>query len=495
MNNIAALTAKRIIRYINTFCFILSEDNGEFRKIHFNLRNYQIRAINEMFSMTNRSKNILIEKTRQIGLSWLMAAVYSYIILFRTNEQLLVLGKKEEFIDSAELNPNTLMGKIKFILENFENKAMKAYTRRVIRFHYMHISNKILGTICTGESSASKSGRGTTMGWVWWDETAFTEHDREIFASISPNSRRLVLLSTANGKNTLFYHIKKEIEEGNISNRWHKIRLHWSEYFTQEWYDKQKGELGNDPILIAQELDIDYEQSTRERIFYNFGEKVWREDLFFQQKLSAYSVLSFDYGIRDNTAAVLIQFNPHAGEYYITDATEFNNIPFELFLSYIETGNTFFLEEMKRKTDQKYWKGMTRFALNAIHHKYKRLLMTGDPAGSARGLTEGHNIEELFFQKGFRYMTFRDRSEPVLSAIRGRADHIFIYSHLDSVRSVIQNWSYVLDKEGNPLKPKHDIYSHIGTALKYGFNFIFKNFEGGLKFAQNNSIKDPIWDE
>lgn len=484
----AKLTPGAIIKFINKFCYILSEEKGGFVKMPFKLRNYQERTIREMFDPLKMDQNILIEKTRQIGISWLMAGIFAYIILFIPNEQLRVLGKKEEFVDSSELDPNTLMGKVKFILENFESRALKAYTRKVIRCKYLKIVNRLMNTICTGESSSSKSGRGTTLGYVWWDETAFTEHDREIFASISPNSRRLILLSTANGKNTLFYQLKKKIDDRELIGRWHKIRIHWSEYFSQAWYEGQKQELGGDPLLIAQELDIDYEQSTRERIFYNFGEKVWRSDVSFKNNLRSYTVLAFDYGIRDYTSGVVIQYHPHNREFYITDAFELNNVPFRRVLDMITNYNSFSLEEITQKTHPKFHNAILRFFLNALKWKYAHVALTGDPAGASRGLADGISIEDVFFEYGLSYTAYRENTETVLSAIRGRVDKIFIDDSLESVKRVIQNWSYELDKQGNPTQPVHNDDSHLGKAIQYGFNYIFRTFEGGLKFEKPEEV-------
>ncbi len=491
MNSILPLEADRVIRFINEKCSILTEDKHRFEKRKFRLRNYQVRAIREIFKPGNLDKNVLIEKTRQIGISWLMAAIYAYIILFIANEQLLVIGKKEEFIDSSELDPNTLMGKIKYILYSFEDKALKVWVRRAISVKYLKITNKALETICSGESSASSSGRGTTLGWVWWDEAAFTEHDRELYASLSPNSRRLILLSTANGKNTLFYALKVKIEEGELKHTWILIHIHWSEYFSQEWYERQKEELGNDPVLIAQELDIDYDQSSRERIFYNFTRDNFRDDVVFSDNLRMTTLASFDYGIRDWLTCVIMQYHPHTREIYITDAVELNNVPFDLFMKMITDPLGNHIQEIMQKAPQKFHEALTRWAINNQKYQYRHVQMTGDPAGRQRGLATGVSVEDIFFESGMDYLTYSEHTETILRQIRGRQPKIFIYSGLDNVREVITKWPYELDGQGNPTKPLHNDQSHLGKAMIYGFNYLFKTFETVLVTGEQQKPKNP----
>lgn len=483
------------VKIIEQWFVIMTKIDGRLVKRPFILRDYQKRTLREMF---DNPKNVLIEKTRQMGLSWLFAAYFTVLLLFGRNEHLLVIGKKENFVDSAKLNIETLMGRIKFILLNLRDENMRKlinhkvningrYTT-MIESQHLFITNNIFGNICQGESSSGSSGRGGTFTQVWWDETAFTRDSEAIFASVAPNSERLFMISTAHGKNNIFYAIKNRIDKKELKKTWHKVRVHWSEYFDDDWYEIQKEDLGNDPTLIAQELDIDYESSSNEKIFYNFDLSNFRDDLIFNRRLAGNTVITFDFGIRDYTAGAVIQHNPTNGEFYIVDSFQVYNIPFKDILDLITQPNQDKVEALKHKTNLVMWNSLYRFYVNSLKYGYSKLQMTGDPSATARSLADGHSIADLFWEYGLPFETYRERNETVLSGIRGNQNKIYIASHLEEVRNCIFNWSYSVDKDGQPLKAKHDEYSHIGTGLGYGFNYFFKGEYGGLRYSENSNL-------
>ncbi len=476
---ICGLDIRQTVNIIERWFNVAHErEDGSFESIPFRLRNYQRRALEEIFA--HPDDNVLIEKTRQIGMSWLFAAVFAAIVLVGDRSNLLVIGKKEEFVDQAEENVKTLMGRVKFILRTIRDETVRKYARKVVKSSYLFIKNRATGTVVTGESSAKQSGRGETNSVVWWDEAAFTPNDGAILASVSPNCARLWMLSTANGKSNVFYRTREKIEDGKITG-WHKIRLHWSEYFDGAWYERQKSKLGGDPTLVAQELDIDYEGSGNDRIFYNFPDANFRPDVKFDPALRESTVVAWDFGIRDFTAGAVIQYHEGLNEFRVVDSMLVYNVPFEDVLRLLTERDSGLLEALRHKTRPEMWETLYRFYAGTVSWRYADIRMTGDPAANARSLTDGTSISDLFFDYGIDFETYSDRTEPVLSAIRGRADRIFVRDDLVEVKECLKKWSYEIDRNGQPVKPRHDEFSHMGSALKYGFNWFFKNLLGGMR--------------
>jgi len=477
------LTYARVVWLIEHWFSILSEqEDGSFQIIDFKLRNYQKRALREIIE--NDGRNIQIEKTRQMGFSWLLAAWFALLILFSKNEQLLIVGKTEEFIDNAQVNPNTLMGKIKFLLFNLREPAMKKLAARFIEDKYMFIRNSRNGSVIQGASASGKSGRGSTFTRVWWDEVAFTQHDHELFSSISPNSRQLILLSTPHGKNNVFYNIKRRIEGGELAKQWHKIRVHWSEYFDQEWYERQKVKLGMDPVLIAQELDIDYESSSNEKVFYTFTEANFKPTVF-NPELAESSILTFDFGIRDRTSGSVLQRDRENDRYFVPDCFELTNVPFELVLRALFTPSEFILGEIRQKTPAKFFGGFERFYRNAITHSYKRLVITGDPAAGQRSQLSGQSIADAILQFSKKVVFYRSDIESVLSFIRANTEKIVVDAGLTGFREMVGNYSYEVNRRGEPVAPLHNEFSHLADGFRYGMLY-FRESEGRAPTYHHN---------
>lgn len=460
------------------FSIAVEMEDGTFRVEPFKLRGYQDRALREIFEHSD--DNILIEKTRQIGMSWLFAAVYAAIALVGARSNLLVLGKNEKFIDDAEETVKPLMGRVKFILSHLRESQVALYAKMVIKSKYLMITNTASGTVINGSSAASDAGRGETQSVTWWDEAAFTNNDGKLFGSVAGMSKRLWMLSTANGKGNKFYDIRDKIEHKKIEG-WHKIRLHWTEYFSEAWYEKAKQKLSNDPVLIAQELDINYEGSGSNRVFSNFPEKNFRLDAVFEGRLKSETVITFDFGIADWTACAVIQRHRGRGEYRIVDSFVLTNVPFELVLKYLTTPSANTLEEIRRRTTAEKYATFYRFAMNSVKWRYSDLQMTGDPAAKQRSLGEGTSIYDLFFDYGINFEVWIERTEDALSAIRGRSDKIYVFEELEEVKDCIRKWTYGTDSEGQPRKPRHDDWSHMGCAIKYGFTWLIREELGSVK--------------
>lgn len=484
------LTWKKVIWIIeNWFSILTKENSGYFVIEPFRLRAYQRRVLREIWERPD--KNILVEKTRQMGLSWMMAAIYAILILFGKNEQLLVLGKKEEFVDNSATDPNTLMGKIKFILENIRDPDLKIYVEKSIESKYLFISNRYLRNSCHGESSGPSAGKGSTYSWVWWDEAAFTANDRAIFGGVSPNSKRLILISTPNGKDNVFYRLKRDMDEKKLPG-WHKIRVHWNEFYSREWYQEQCQKLGGDPSVIASELDIDYEGSVSGKIFYNFTEANYTTAAVWDWNLAGSTVLSFDFGISDQLTGIVTQYRwDHENrrpEFRVVDSFELKNIPFKLVFDAMWNKNDPFRQmEIQARTQPEYYATFERFMAGHRSHGYLSYNVTGDPAAAARSLETGKGIADLFEQYGIHYWIYPvgDKEEAILSTIRGWQPGIFVNSELAEVRAMVNGWVYEANREGEPVRIGHNRYSHLGDALKYAFNFYINNLFGGLEYIHN----------
>ncbi len=498
------LTYPVVVKIIEKWFKILTRAYGvKFEEKPFILRPYQKRVLKEIIE--NPGKNILIEKSRQMGISWLLAAWFAILFLCGSNEQLLVLGKTEDLIDNAVVDTNTLMGKMKFLILTANEPAIKMLiTKRIriqrrmqnlIELNYFFMKNSLLGNIITGKASSAKGARGGTYTVVMWDEADFTENSHQIFASISINSQRIIMLSTLNlwNRGSMFNDLRRKLkstadteEIRNFKSAWHLITIMWSEYFDQEWYEKQKALLNNDPMLIASELDINDSGTISHTCFSTVGDANFNSKAVYNLELENQSVLAFDFGISDYTTGVALQYNKTTGEILVIDAFEIDNVPFSLILQSIWAPSPLILNEICRRTKPEFAKNFQRFYLNARTSFYKRFIVSGDPAGSARSISSGSSILDEIGKYTTKMIFYREDTESMLSWIRGKADKIYINPELTNFKEMVKNYRYEINRDGNPVAPRHDEYSHLADAFRYGILSIRRLFIDGPKMGYAN---------
>jgi hypothetical protein len=490
------------------FCILTkSTDHGivRFHTVPFVLRPYQKQLLKDLFNTMKAGKYVQIEKSTQMGISWLMCALITVFLLFGKNEMMIILGKKEDFIDKTmkrgQHNPNTLMGKIKFMLANLRDKGMKGYAQKYIRTKFLHIQNTLFENILDGESSNADASRGGSYTKAFWDEAAFTDNSEDVLSALTSGDRSgwLCMFSSVNlrNPNNAFYKNRCAIQSGEIADAWRILRVHWSSYFDKAWYEFQCKKLGNDPLRIAQELDINYDGPKNGLIFYNFNDTNYA-DVRFDNAIRNSTVLSFDFGISDLTTGVVIQYRWNARdskhEFYVVDSFVLFNVPFRLIWNAIlETDKNklaFFMMEIEASTKPKYFETFRRFMEGHNTHRYHHTNITGDPSAKNRSIESGRGIADLIEQDNhFHYWVnpIGDKEDDILSCIRGWQPNIKINNELTEMRDMIGGWQYDMNKDDVPIRVGHNEHSHLGDAFKYGMNWYIEELFGGVTmyFAKN----------
>jgi hypothetical protein len=121
---------------------------------------------------------------------------------------------------------------------------------------YMRIVNPENGAVIVGESG-DNIGRGNRTSVYFKDESAFYERPELIDAALSQTSNCKIDVSTPNGNGNPFY---RKRHGGKIDI----FTFHWTQdpRKDKEWYRKQCNSL--DPVIVAQEIDIDYDASVND---------------------------------------------------------------------------------------------------------------------------------------------------------------------------------------------------------------------------------------
>ena len=229
--------------FMKKYCMIQHPTKG---KIPFHLYPYQEDSLQE-FQDNDR---IIILKSRQLGISTLIAGYALWMILFQNDKNCLVVA-----IDQN--TSKNLVTKVKVMFDNLPSwLKMKAVESNKLS---IRLSN---GSQIKAVSSTGTSGRSEALSLVIIDEAAFVDGAEELWASLQQTlstGGQGILLSTPNGTGNFFHKMWTKAEAGE--NKFKTLRLPWQVHpeRNQTWRDRQDAELGI--RLAAQECDCDFSSS------------------------------------------------------------------------------------------------------------------------------------------------------------------------------------------------------------------------------------------
>lgn len=193
------------------------------------------------------------EKSRDMGVSWLCVAIAVWMWLFWPGTVIGFGSRKEEYVDKIG-DPKSLFWKARQFIALLPVEFRPEGYDESRHAPHMRILNPENGSAVVGEAG-DNIGRGNRTSIYFKDESAFYEHPEAIDAALSQTSNCKIDLSTVNGNGNPFY---KKRHSGKIS----VFTFHWKQDPRKDeaWYAKQRDTL--DPVIVAQEIDIDYNAST-----------------------------------------------------------------------------------------------------------------------------------------------------------------------------------------------------------------------------------------
>lgn len=194
----------------------------------------------------------LAEKSRDMGVSWLCVGIAVWMWLFQPGTVIGFGSRKEEYVDKIG-DPKSLFWKIRQFIALLPIELRPVGYSEKNHAPHMRVLNPENGSAIVGEAG-DNIGRGNRTSIYFKDESAYYEHAMAIDAALSQTSNCKIDVSTPNGVGNAF-HAKRH--GGKIP----VFTFHWRDDPRKDeaWYAKQKETL--DPVIVAQEIDIDYEAS------------------------------------------------------------------------------------------------------------------------------------------------------------------------------------------------------------------------------------------
>lgn len=273
-------------RYAVTFDPRLGFDEGG-GLLPFKLYPFQVEVLHTLQQHLQQGKDILIEKSRDMGLSWLLALAFQWYWQFHTGGHFLIGSRKFDSVDQRG-DMSSLFEKIRFNLQHQPVWLLPAGFNPSKHSTSGKLFNPQNHNTIVGEASTDNFARGGRYKAILLDEFAFWPMADASYASAGQATPCRIVVSTPYGMNNRFADLR-------FSGLITVVSLHWSlhPHKTQAWYEAQCQRMT--PDEIARELDINYRLSIRNRVFNEFAPKHKASNLQLNAHRRVVRVWDFGY--------------------------------------------------------------------------------------------------------------------------------------------------------------------------------------------------------
>ena len=447
--------AEGAIFFIETFGFTF-DPRPEHSPNHlpFILFDFQKKAIREVIDHIDNGTDLFIEKSRDMGASWLIFVwIPLWYWLFRDGINILVGSYKEVLVDNR--TDDSIFGRIDYSLNSLPNWLLpKRFNTKKHRTH-MKLVNSENQNLIAGDTMNPDFGRGSRKTVVLFDELGSWDYAKDAWESCGDTTSCRVANSTPKGYN--YYAILRESGIDILS-------LHWKEHPQKDskWYEFEKGR--RTPEEVAQELDISYQKSQEGRCYPEWNETNieygnWEYD--FARPL----YVGWDFGNTDDTAIIWCQ--PYRGKLKIVDTYRNNGKTIDFYVPFINgivpsEGYGYTKSELEMIAEHKDWNKGTHF---------------GDPAGRFKNSVTELTVLDVLKRHGI-VINFRDSwkewnrrknaaKRTILDGIQLTDNDRTKYFNICMLNAAFPKVKSQGIEEVRSLKPKHDYTSHYRSAFEY----------------------------
>ena len=204
----------------------------------------------KLLRLFERKDYLIINKSRQLGISTLSSAYALWMMLFNQDKNVLVLA-------TTQATAKNLVTKVRFAYENLPT-WMKLPTIEHNRLS-LRLKN---GSQIKAVSAATDSARSEAVSLLIIDEAAFIDRIDDIFTAAQQTlatGGKCFAISTPNGVGNWFHTTYTQAQVGE--NKFTPVSLPWTVHPEREqsWRDEQTKQLG--ARAAAQECDCDFTTS------------------------------------------------------------------------------------------------------------------------------------------------------------------------------------------------------------------------------------------
>ena len=220
--------------WVNTFAWVYEPRPGGLveglRAVPFVAWPVQEEALRELYSAITEGRDVLMDKSRDMGASWLCLLAISWFWLCEPAFAAMLASRVEDLVDRRG-DPDCLFWKLDYV-----RQRLPAWMQPHVRRQAMHIENLDNRSVISGSSTNQDLARGGRRRVILLDEFAAVDQGDAIYRSTSDSTPCRIFNSTPKGMGSFD-------DAGNLrgnafgairhSGRIRVITLHWSRHPTK----------------------------------------------------------------------------------------------------------------------------------------------------------------------------------------------------------------------------------------------------------------------
>lgn len=455
--------------FVNAFLFTFDPRGLENQDLPFILWDFQVDLWSTLDQAAGlgrykgiKGHDLLIEKARDLGVSYVTLSWFFYHWLFTPGFKGLLGSRKEDYVD--DFSENSLFGKFDYFIERLPGWLLPRNFNSKKHRRSMKLVNPENRNVILGEATNMNFGRGGRFRAVLFDEAAMWESPAPLemsWGSCSRSTNCRIALSTPNRYNpqNFFYTLRSTVVKHVTT-----LPYYMHPERDEAWLLEESERLTEEEIMY--ELLISYEIS-RHGLVYTGWKNVPKGHYPYQDHADWDLYCAWDFGIRDTTITWL-QENRKTGEVRAVDYYQGHDLPLDWYVPLI-TGS------IPAKWAHTY--DSVAMKKIALHHTWSPPTHYGDPAVMQRNQTDGKSPYDILEEHGINILSnpaaneHNDRKKFTEIGLRKLKVNIPACAALDSAMT---NARYPARRQNSQstaevVKPVHDWTSHGRTTLEYFF--------------------------
>lgn len=440
------------IAFIEDFGWVkIPEFNNALKPLF--LFDYQKNIINKLIESerSNLDHEILVDKPRGMGLTWIVLWYMYWRWLFTPNWTGFLLSRTEDEVDDGgNLPDSSLFGKLRWMISKtprflisdaFVPKGKKGTNTDMS----LRLVNPSMGSALIGSTTNANAGRSRRYSFIFIDECFSIERFNEVWRSLQSVARLKVFVSTVK-QGKVYQDFKKLCDDAGDY-----VSLKWSDhpFKDQVWYEEIIKKAEFDPEVMK-EIVVDYALNIKSQYYPEIRKSVVSSDLVYNRGRPLY--VSLDIGRSDLT--VLIWWQYDGKNFNVLECYANRNKPVEWYAPFLNRDTQFNPEHYNEfQTD----------TLNRVRAWNKPVAFFGEEAHNHKVMPLNRSVVDEFYKYGvkirwnpnaIKYEPRRHATAQLLpnTVFNGRSDYVMqLYDAIANSRYA----NSVVSKDG-AMKPVHD---------------------------------------
>lgn len=443
---------------------------------------------------SNLEHEILIDKPRGMGATWVLVWYEIWRWVFRDNWAGFNLSRTEAEVDDGSTLPDgSIFGKMRWSIQKLpdwlrEGFRGKTGTKRgTVHDMSLRILNPANGASLIGSTTNSNAGRSRRYSFIFVDECFAVERFSDIWRALQSVARVKVFASTVKQGKT-FQDFKDMCEQNGDY-----ISLSWKDnpFKDQIWYEEQIKKAEFDPEVMK-EIEVDYSVNIKSQYYPEIRDAICVNGIPYNRKIPIY--MSMDFGVQDRT--VLIWFQWDGGKINIINAYCNSRKPLDWYVPFMNPETSF---------DPEKYNEFQQRELSKIRTWDKPRAYFGEPAHLQRVMPLNRSIQDELLKYKIRLLINGHANEHAVrrhavSTLMKRFVFDMSVPYVGELYDALANSRYAnsvrsVSSKATTLKPVHDteISDYRSAFENFCVNFprIARLHRDTLERGENGRV-DPM---